>query len=280
MLKEHYLDINGRSLFALEAGSGQPTVIFEAGLGDFSSAWHFVQAEISKLARTLSYDRAGRGQSQFASAGRNLDDCVTDLAAIIEITHTQPPFIIVGHSFGGFIARLFAHRFPNKVGGIVLIDSPQEDFFSAAKEAYKTLELPARSFDEPLGVTLARFYKTLYLSPDYPANELNEEGIDLAACKKQVRGAASLNDMPVTVISAARHDMYRQNGAEGAIADFDIQLEQLWARSQHELFNLSTQAVQVIAEESRHYVQDDQPEIVIRAVSDAIRWVRRKHELN
>lgn len=75
----------------LEAGSGEPTVVFEAGLSDFSRAWHRIQAEIAESTYTLSYDRAGRGQSQFAASGRTLHECVDDLAAMLAAVEARPP---------------------------------------------------------------------------------------------------------------------------------------------------------------------------------------------
>lgn len=276
IIKEHFIDISGRTLFALEAGVEQSTVIFEAGSGDFSAIWHSVQKQVATITTTLSYDRAGLGQSDFATNGRALEECVADLLKLIEATKVQTPVILVGHSFGGFVIRLFAKYFPDKVAGLIFIDSPQEDFFFEAQKLYKTLELPERSFDEPFGTSLSRFFKTQFSHVEYPKNTGNDEGIDLAACKQQVRQATDFGDIPITVISAGHHDMYRSLGAADSLIDFDIHLEQLWFEGQKRLLKLSTNAKQVIADNSRHYVHNDEPQIVIDAILEIIEQVAGK----
>ena len=279
ILTEHDIDTAGRSLFALEAGSGEPAVIFEAGMGDFSRAWHTVQAEVAKVTRTISYDRAGRGQSQFAGSNRSLDNCLDDLLEMLAALEVKQPLILVGHSFGGLIVRLFAHRFPEKVGGIVLVDSAQEDVNFEFQKTLGKLSFPPRQFDEPQWLTWLRFHQSQHLDPAFPQNILNDEGIALAACYQQVREAASLGDLPVTVISSTNRTGDRDAGATGIFAEGEEAAEQAWISCQAKLLKLSTDATQVLATESGHYVQDDQPDLVISAVVRMVERVRHEHML-
>ena len=276
---EHKIDIAGRSLFALEAGSGHPTAIFEAGLGDFSRAWHTVQAKVAKVTRTISYDRAGRGQSQFAGNDRTCDDCLADLSAMLEALKVKQPFILVGHSFGGLVMRLFAHRFPKKVAGIVLVDSAQEDVNLEFQKTLGQLSFPPRQFDEPQWLTWLRFHQTQHFDPAFPKNILNDEGIALATCYQQVREITSVGDLPLTVISSTNRTDDRDAGATGIFADGEKAAEQAWVKCQKKLLELSTNATQILATESGHYIQDDQPDLVIKAIVQMVERVSRECRL-
>lgn len=276
---ERFVTVAGRTLFVLEAGSGQPTGIFESGLGDSSRAWHRIQAKVAESARTISYDRAGRGQSHFASEGRTLNDCLDDLLTMLAAVKARSPYVLVGHSFGGFIVRLFAHRYPDEVGGIVLVDSAQEDVIFEFQRILKSRVLPPRRFDEPELLTWRRFDQAQHSDPKFPTNILNDEGIDLTTCYKQVREASSLGDLPLTLVSSTKRDDDRKNGAEGAIADWEIAAEKAWNQCQVKLLELSTNATHVLAHESGHYVQDDQPDLVMAAVTQMVERVRSEHQL-
>lgn len=275
---EHKRNIAGRSLFALEAGSGQPTVIFEAGLGDFSRTWHAIQAEVAKITRTISYDRAGRGQSQFAGENRTGEDCLADLLALLGALEVKEPVVFVGHSFGGFIARLFAHRYPEKVAGIVLVDSSQEDAVFEIRKILSELSFPPRRFDEPQWLTRLRFHQSQHLDPAFPRNMLNDEGVDFTAFERQMQEITSLGDVPLKVISSSKRTYDRDAGATGEFADAEKAVEQVWLECQTKLLQLSTNAEQVLATNSGHYIQDDQPNLVISSVIQMVEHLRREHE--
>ncbi len=276
---EHDVDIAGRSLFALEAGSGEPTVVFEAGMGDFSRTWHTVQAEVAKVTRTTSYDRAGRGQSQFAGHSRTCDDCLADLVAMLEALEVKQPFVLVGHSFGGFIARLFAHTFPKKLAGMVLVDSAQEDTVFEIQKILGNVSFPRRQFDEPQWLTWLRFHQAQHLDPAFPENLLNEEGLDVTACERQIREITSLGDLPLVIVSSTKRTDDRDAGATGIAAETEEAAEQALIECQAKLLGLSTDATQILATESGHYIQDDQPDLVISAVVQMVERVRREHML-
>ncbi len=273
---EHHIDIAGRSLFALEASSGHPTVIFEAGMGDFSRAWHTVQAEIAKVTRTISYDRAGRGQSQFAGKNRTCDDYLADLSAMLEALNVDKPFVFVGHSFGGYIARLFAYRFPEKLAGIVLVDSAQEDTIFKIRTILRNVSFPPRQFDESKWLTWLRFHQSQHLDPAFPENLLNDEGLDVTSCERQVREITSLGDLPLVVISSTKRTDDRDAGATGIPAETEAAAEKALTECQTKLLELSTNATQILATESGHYIQDDQPELIVSAIVQMVERVRRE----
>jgi pimeloyl-ACP methyl ester carboxylesterase len=122
------IDIGGRRLHLYETGQGSPTVVLEAGIAATSLNWRPVQSEIAKFARVASYDRVGLGWSDAANTPLTLTRLVDDLHSLLDGAQLRPPYILVAHSFGGLIVRAFAHRYPEQVTGIVLVDAlrPEE----------------------------------------------------------------------------------------------------------------------------------------------------------
>ncbi len=254
---------------------GNPVVFFEAGLGDFSRAWHLVQPEIAKRVKTFSYDRAGRGQSEWAGNNRTCDAIVNDLVQLIEKLAIKSPLIFVAHSFGGFVARTLAERFSGLIAGIVLVDSAQEDTILLAPNIYRDMNLPPRRFDEPIWLTLSRHDRAMHLDPAFPNNlaDTFAEGVSLTDCYEQVRASSSLNDTPLTVISAGMANLHRSHGATGAVAEAEVKWEKMWATCQTKLLELSARSRHLIATKSSHYIQRDQPELVIQAILDMIEQI-------
>ncbi|NGZ75614.1 alpha/beta fold hydrolase [Saccharibacillus alkalitolerans] len=107
--------------------AGYPPVVFEHGCGVSSEVWSLVYPEIAKLTQTLVYDRAGYGFSDPGPLPRTSDRCVEDLRRLVERLRIARPFILVGHSLGGFYARLYTERYPEDVAALVLIDASHED---------------------------------------------------------------------------------------------------------------------------------------------------------
>jgi len=102
-------------------GSGRPLVVLEAGIAATSANWISVQQELSGRAQTCSYDRAGLGWSPAAPGERTLRRWSDDLHRLIHQLG-ETPVVLVGHSFGACVVRVYAHRFPNDVAALVLVD--------------------------------------------------------------------------------------------------------------------------------------------------------------
>lgn len=114
--------------FVLKGTSNEyPPVVFEHGCGVSSEVWALVYPEIAQLTQTLVYDRAGYGFSDPGPLPRTSDRCVEDLRRLVERLDIVRPFILVGHSLGGFYARLYMERYPEDVAALVLIDASHED---------------------------------------------------------------------------------------------------------------------------------------------------------
>jgi pimeloyl-ACP methyl ester carboxylesterase len=116
------VDVGSHRLHCLVIGEGNPTVIFESGLMSTVLSWRDLQPEIAKTTRTVSYDRAGLGWSDPGPETRDAGQIVNELRILLDRVRILPPYVLVGHSFGGLTTRLFAARYPEEVCGLVLID--------------------------------------------------------------------------------------------------------------------------------------------------------------
>lgn len=128
------VDLNGHSLHFFSRGEGSPAVIFESGLMTTVLSWAEIQPEVAKATRALCYDRAGLGWSDPGATPRDADQIVKELHQLLVQADVSPPYILVGHSFGGLTARLFAARFPEQVAGLVLIDPVAPGEWNPASE--------------------------------------------------------------------------------------------------------------------------------------------------
>ena len=115
---------DGRRLRTVVAGQGEgPLVVFEAGMSAPAASWVHTQRQVSEHARTLSYDRAGYGGSDVDPQPRTLERIVEDLHALLDAVGETDPVVLVGHSWGGPILRVFADRHPERVAGLVFVDA-------------------------------------------------------------------------------------------------------------------------------------------------------------
>ena len=118
---------NGRTLYMECVGSGSPAVVLEAGFGADSHSWQDVQPEVGRGTRTCSYDRAGTGNSVAPPGVRDARDEIADLRRLHARARVEPPYVLVGHSYGGVLSRVFAHLYPSETAGLVLIDTTGRD---------------------------------------------------------------------------------------------------------------------------------------------------------
>jgi pimeloyl-ACP methyl ester carboxylesterase len=121
------VDLDGQSIRMLIAGSGDATVVFEAGDGGILEHWGKVQPAVSRFARTVSYDRAGLGLSDIGPAPRDGRRIATELRRALLAAGIAPPYIVAGMSLGGPYVRIFADMFPDDVSGMVLVDPTTTD---------------------------------------------------------------------------------------------------------------------------------------------------------
>jgi len=255
------------------AGQGSPAVILEAGLGDTYLSWRKVQPQIATFTQVCSYDRAGLGFSDSSSGPRNSRVFAEELHALLQSAGVQPPYILVGHSMGGFDVRLFASLYRDEVAGMVLVDSSHPDQDSRLPPEIKNLEgswvreAEFLEYTTPFGIP-----RLLGLCDSNPVERAaacnfhsSREGLlemkSFPQSAAQTQAAGSLGDLPLAVLS---HDPDKPSA--DMAPDLAKSMNEAWEKMQEELAHLSTRGTQTIARGSSHYIQLDRPDVVIEAV--------------
>ena len=262
-------------------GDGTPTVILDSGLGDSYVSWRKVQPQIAKFTRVCSYDRAGIGFSDSGSQPRTSKVIAGELHALLRAAGIAPPYVLVGHSMGGYDVRLYASLYRDEVAGMVLVDASHPDQESRLPPELKDMEGSWRreaefmEYTMPFGIP--RLFGLCDEDPVPRAAECNwhtaAEG--LAELKSFPESAAetaatgSLGDMPLAVLS---HDPDKPSA--DLPSDLAKPTNDAWEKMQEDLAHLSTRGVQMIAKNSSHYIQIDRPDVVVDAIRIVVGQVR------
>ncbi|HEX4786571.1 MAG TPA: alpha/beta hydrolase [Candidatus Sulfotelmatobacter sp.] len=275
------VDADGFKMHIDCVGQGSPTVILESGLGDSYVSWRKVQPQIARFSRVCSYDRAGLGYSESSSRLRASGVMAEELHALLRSAGIAPPYILVGHSMGGFIVRLFASLYGNEVVGMVLIDSSHPDQDNRFPPELKNMEgtwlreAEFLEFTTPFGIP--RLMGLCDEEPTQRAAECNfhtaREGVaELKAFPRSAAETAAsgpLGDMPLTVLS---HDPDKPSSE--LPPDLAKPTNDAWEQMQEELAHLSTRGTQMIAKNSAHYIQIDRIDVVVDAVRKIVEQTR------
>jgi len=246
------IEVAGRRLALTSSGEGAPSVVLETGLGAESSEWAPVQRAVERFARVCRYDRAGRGVSDLAPGPRTADDMVDDLHELLRVASIAPPYVLVGHSFGGLLVRRYAYRHPEHAAGLVLVDSMHEAQFDVLAPHF-----PAPTADEPPRLREMRAFWTAGWR--HPGS--TGEAIDFIASGRQAREVDSLGDLPIEILTA--HTFLRSPFGS---TEKRIELQQMWDGLQQRLASLSTRAARTIVGDSGHFVQRERPAAVVAAI--------------
>jgi pimeloyl-ACP methyl ester carboxylesterase/bifunctional DNase/RNase len=273
---DRLVDVGGRRLDVRllpgpAAGSGGrgPTVVLENGLGSRMGWWRRVPAAVAAFAPVVAYDRAGLGRSDPAplprTAGDTTDDLHTLLGALAadSAAGVAPPYVLVGHSYGGLAVRLYAARFPSEVAGLVLVDPAHEDSWLARLRP----RLGVAAF-APVARDLEREQRG---APTEGLDYWMDEGIDLDASRALVRAAPPGRPVPVALLTAGRLALPRDWPPEAAEA-----VRCLRAALAADLLRRLPGSTHTIAAESGHFVQLDQPELVVDAIRAVVGAARRR----
>lgn len=264
------VDVDGYELFYQCSGQGSPTVILEAGMGSDSSFWARVIAGVAKTTRVCAYDRANLGRSDDVRTPRTFQDASRDLHALLGNARIGGPYILVGHSLGGELVRIFADQYPEEVAGIVLVDAAHPDLGSRLLAG-----LPSDSSDEPEGVLFwQRFLNWAVDSNGSPYPD--PEGWDTQASNAQVRATKPLGNLPLVVISRSPDNPLFAPGAPPLPTETNARLLQIWQDLQGELAGLSTNSTHLIAVRAGHNIPVDEPALVVDAILELAAEVRSR----
>jgi pimeloyl-ACP methyl ester carboxylesterase len=235
---ERRIRVNGHELFLRCTGTGVPVVILEAGLSDSTEVWGRVQELASDRTRVCSYDRLGNGKSGRAGRTRNPLEAVADLRALLDKAGVPPPYVLVGHSYGGLLVRLFAHRYPTQVVGMVVVDSSHEGLTAPAGGASSVM--------------------------------MTREPLDLAAGFTSARQQAWHADIPLLVLARHRTVDELPPGVSDAVRQKIVSESDA---EQNELARRSSQGKIRWISNASHYIQRDQPETVANAIRQVLEEV-------
>jgi pimeloyl-ACP methyl ester carboxylesterase len=261
------VDVGGHRLHIWCSGSGSPTVILENGLAGSTAGWGFVQPEVARFTRVCAYDRAGLGYSDPGPSPRTAGRIADELARLLDRAGIDGPVVLAGASIGGLYVRVFTSEHPERVAGLVLVDSSHErqEMEVPALARFVPLLAPLGVF-RLLGVSFAHDPESLAppVRAQARATRFRASGYVAAASEiTHVRRSAAEAEasrrrlpVPVVVVTAGR-------GTDA-----------VWRELQRDLVGLSERGCLVIAEESGHVVTADQPQVVVEAVRAAVMAAR------
>jgi pimeloyl-ACP methyl ester carboxylesterase len=146
----------GKRLYLVRTGEGGPTVVFESGIAATSQNWMGLQREVSKFALAVSYDRGGLGWSSECGSERTPGNIVRELRVMLQRAGIAPPYVLVGHSFGGLVVRKFATQYPEEVVGVVLLDAMRTEDWPPVNEAQAAMVERGMRL-AGMGIPFARF---------------------------------------------------------------------------------------------------------------------------
>jgi pimeloyl-ACP methyl ester carboxylesterase len=233
----HRVDVGGFKLNVRCVGEGSPVVLLDAGAGDTSETWDWVVPDVRRFTRVCVYDRAGLGKSDPGPLPRTSDRIADELERLLARARIPGPYVLAGHSFGGLNMRLFASRHPRDVAGLVLVDATPEDYPGRAAG------LRSRDEVEKLRTAVALG------SPAFRSE------LDAMTDSAAIVRASQPPTAPVIVITSGQTDASQAFRA-------------LWAELQAKMVKTFPHAKQVLADQSGHYVQYDQPELIVQAIRE------------
>jgi pimeloyl-ACP methyl ester carboxylesterase len=270
------VDVGGYRLHIVCAGEGAPPVVICPALGATTDEWREVQRLVAQETTCCVYDRAGLGYSEPPRQHRTGKSMAEELHALMHGSGVQPPYVLAGHSMGGYVVRIFAFLYPDEAAGMLLVDSSHPEQakrlprHSVRDYPGGMLLAAARGWMYPLG--LSRLARDLRLSEGRSVRRRHNRrasSAELLTVKAIGRETGevtgSLGDLPLTVLSA--------NG-EHAHAGYSRE----WAGLQDDLAALSARSTHVEADHGGHHLNRDNPELVAEVVADLVNRVRSAAE--
>jgi pimeloyl-ACP methyl ester carboxylesterase len=274
------VDVGGYRLHLNCTGKGRPTVVIESGWGDMSAAWGWVQPEVAKTTRVCTYDRAGMGWSEASPQPRTARAYAKELHTLLANAHEPGPYVLVGHSMGGFTVIVYAHDYPAEVSGLVLIDA--QDLPPAAVGTPTPAPKPGGLVSRWLAAALARTGLVRLLAGPlgaiedlppadkqaYTANSVTprsvqtflDEGMGMAEGGAQARAVTTLGALPLIVLSRGKDQDAKHTAAQTV------------------LLQLSTDRQQRFAEQSGHPIMLEQPEAAVAAIVNRVERIRQTRQ--
>ena len=259
-----FINIGFQTMYVDCLGENKPTIIVDVGIAASSASWYKIAKELSKNTRICLYDRAGYGWSDSGRGERTTATIVHELKLLVKRAELPGPYIIVGHSFGGFTARYFAAKFPENVAGLVLVDSshPEQIYrLSALDNQGKKPLITGRDANAP--ADFSEFERKWYFL-NSSRKATFAQMAELKYFKQsayQVKHSGPLKDIPIAVLSRGIAQLPELNG---------VSLENEWLDMQKDLLNLSKNSWHSIIVNSGHNIHEEAPAKIIENILEVI----------
>ncbi|HVH87517.1 MAG TPA: alpha/beta hydrolase [Terriglobales bacterium] len=291
------VNVHGHQLHLYELGSGSPTVVLESGISASSLNWRTVQSEIAKFTRVCSYDRAGLGWSELCNQPCTPRLLANQLHSLLHTAGAPPPYLLVGHSFGGLIVRAFAALFPQETSGIVLVDALDPAEWSPLTDEQRRtvahgIRLARRgALAARLGV--ARLFLNLLLAGNRIVPRAAAKGWSGRASLVTDRIAAQVQKMPEETWALVASHWMQPKCFEGMARHFECLVQSIAEMEHAPTLNIpvtmlvgtqndhptdqqeyakriSTKTKLIFARKSGHWIQLDEPELVANSIREMI----------
>jgi len=248
--------VKGHRLEVVRRGDGQPVVVIEAGIGADWRQWGAVIDSISESTTVVAYSRAGYGGSDPVAASRSLVDITSELESLLRVIDAPGPYVLVGHSFGGLLMRVFAAQHPTDTAGVLLVDATHErqvlewDALSPGLMA----EFRAQLENLRKGPQTPVFQETETMWPIMRSGDLPE--------------AYPFPEVPVVVLTST------QVGPVTAGVPFSKEGRRVWRELHTSLIAAMDRGVQIVTARSGHNIQRDEPQLVVDSIRLLLDWTR------
>ncbi len=295
--------VNERRMHIHVTGEGTPTVVFESGMGASCLSWTLVQPQVAQFSRAVSYDRAGHGWSDPAREPRTARQIAQELHTLLDATGVPGPYVLVGHSFGGYVNRAFAHLYRDKVVGMVLVDSVHPaEWKNPTPEQLRIIEVGLRyawiaAWLARLGLVRFCLARLAQGSPRLGWAAASAFGVGTAAAVQRIAGEIRKLPAPILPIVRALWSQPKNFMSLGQhVAALPVSAAQAAAMSslvdvplvvlsgdhhaapcadwQRELAQLSSRGLHLVASDSGHWIHLDHPELVTGAIREVVTAAR------
>lgn len=246
--KQQFVEIRGKKQYYLSKGNGEPVIVFITGLGPTMDDFAAIQNKLSKTNRVICYDRPGIGSSEPYNNERNLENISSELKELVDAIGLNKPFLLVGHSRGGLIARYFVNKYPDKVTGLVLID-PAIPEHKWLKRQLRT-ELERKEFD--------KYYESFCTdSINYTKTIRNEFLNTFKNDSAEVAGKGFPLSIPITLIASNKISNIKYNAEE-------VKIKEELVKS---YLKINPNIKLIFTDKAGHFIHDDQPKLVIGEIN-------------
>jgi len=275
------VDIGTHRLHIHCLGSGKPTVVMDAGLGGLSLEWLSIQTAMAQHVKTCVYDRAGYGWSDPGPAPRTSSRIADELFILLNEAQIESPYVLVGHSFGGYNMQLFASRYQYVTAGLVLVDSSHAEQVQRFREPPINMKLAPTIKGK---YVITRFSKP-EVQPMMPEelkpvakklmrrhsmrNAVANEFLHFNRSATEVLIEGNLPDIPLFILTRGMRVWPEDQRGDAA--------ERVWLELQSDLALKAKRHIHMLAEYSGHFVHLDQPQLVIDAITEVLIFARPRN---